>query len=95
MKTYFVFRKEWEMADGKGPSKVLVKATPIELAIKKYNVTDVALVKLKKKCMEIKVIDPEDKKGYALAHDTRIEVKGIRVTIEKTRVESQVPLSPS
>ena len=68
-------------------AKLPAQETQIEAAIKKYNVTDAAINKLVKKCEKIKVIDPGDKKGYDLAHETRMEVKDIRVTIEKTRVE--------
>jgi hypothetical protein len=59
----------------------------IEVELKKYNVTDSTIEKLKADYMEIKVESPEDKLNYTLAKTARSEIKSLRVQVEKKRKE--------
>ena len=67
--------------------KVPAKRTDLETAILKYNLKEATLNKLSKDCMAVTVMDPDDKKGYAIAHKLRMKVKEVRITVEKTRKE--------
>jgi hypothetical protein len=63
----------------------MVEQNMIETAIKQYNVTDAAIAKYNKEYMTLNVKGVEDKEGYELCHTARMEIKGKRVEVEKTR----------
>lgn len=63
----------------------MVDNNMIETAIKQYNVTDAAIAKYNKEYMALNVKGVEDKEGYELCHTARMEIKGKRVEVEKTR----------
>lgn len=58
----------------------------IQLELKKFNVPDAAISLMAANYSLIKVSGPEDNLGARLARDRRLEVKRLRVDVEKTRV---------
>lgn len=51
----------------------------------KFSVSDAAIAELSKKYMSLKVHGLEDRDGLAAVHSARMEVKNLRVDVEKTR----------
>jgi colicin import membrane protein len=52
---------------------------------KRYPVTDAAIAELKAKFAPLDIAGVEDKKGYALVHDARMTVRGLRTDVERKR----------
>jgi len=63
----------------------MVEQSMITTALQQYNVTDAVIAKYKSDYMALTVKSVEDKEGYDLCHAARMEVKGKRVEVEKTR----------
>lgn len=59
----------------------------IEAELQKFNVTDAAIAEMSANYLTIKVTDHTDKENAKLARERRLEVKNIRVAVEKTRKE--------
>ena len=57
----------------------------IEQALKKYSVTDAGIAKLKAEYMPLKIKAIDDAVGYKLVRAARMEVKALRIDVEKTR----------
>lgn len=52
-----------------------------------YSVTDAAITELRERLLPLKVAGLDDQMGYAACKKGRLEVKGIRVAVEKRRKE--------
>lgn len=63
----------------------MVEQNMITTALKEYNVPDAAISKYREDFMSLSVNGVDDKEGYDLCHSARMEVKGKRVEVEKTR----------
>jgi chromosome segregation ATPase len=63
----------------------MVEQNMITTALKEYNVPDAAISKYREDFMSLSVRGVDDKEGYDLCHSARMEVKGKRVEVEKTR----------
>ena len=63
----------------------MVEQNMITTALKEYNVPDAAIAKYRQDYLSLTVKGVEDKEGYDLCHAARMEVKGKRVEVEKTR----------
>ena len=63
----------------------MVEQNMVETAIKQYNITDAAIAKYRQDYLSLTVQGVDDKEGYDLCHAARMEVKGKRVEVEKTR----------
>lgn len=63
----------------------MVEQNMIKTALKEYNVPDAAISKYREDFMSLSVNGVDDKEGYDLCHSARMEVKGKRVEVEKTR----------
>ena len=63
----------------------LKKESFIESELKKYNIADATIEAMSKSYMVLTVHNPNDRKGYAVVHEARMEVKGKRVDVEKKR----------
>lgn len=59
----------------------------METQIVKYNITDTAIAEMKQNFLSLKINGIEDTTGYLVVKSARIEVKGLRIDIEKTRKE--------
>jgi hypothetical protein len=57
----------------------------IKTELKKYNITDVYISAMSDKAITLKVKNVNDKGGYKIVHEARIQVKNKRVEIEKKR----------
>lgn len=66
---------------------ILKDETFIGSELKKYKITDAYISKISKRCMALKVINVDDTEGYNVVHKERIDVKNIRVGVEKKRKE--------
>lgn len=53
----------------------------------RYNLTDAKISKLRESFMPLKIDGIADKEGYLAVHEARMEVKRIRVAVEKKRVD--------
>lgn len=53
----------------------------------KYNLPDAAIAALKEKYLPYKVANPEDLDNYILAKEAHSEVRGLRIDVEKRRLE--------
>lgn len=67
------------------PVEQEVDPVAMDLA-KRYGVADAKIAELKEKYTVLKIAGVEDKKGYALVHDARMEVRDLRLAVEKKRV---------
>lgn len=63
----------------------MVEQGMITKALEEYHITDAALATLKQNYMSLKVKDVNDDEGCKLVHAARMDVKGKRVEVEKTR----------
>ena len=63
----------------------MVEQSMITTALKKYSVTDAVIAKYKQEYMALTVKGIDDKNGYDICHTARMEIKGKRVEVEKTR----------
>lgn len=63
----------------------MVEQSMITTALKEYNIPDTAIAKYRQDFMVLSVKGVDDKDGYDLCHSARMEVKGKRVEVEKTR----------
>jgi chromosome segregation ATPase len=63
----------------------MVEQTLITTALQEYNITDAAIAQYKQDFMVLSVKGIDDRDGYDLCHSARMEVKGKRVEVEKTR----------
>jgi hypothetical protein len=57
----------------------------ISSELQKFSITDAAIAQLQKRLFPIKVADENDRANYELARKGRLEVKALRVSVEKTR----------
>ena len=57
----------------------------ISKALQEYNLPDEAIALLNKDYMALAVKGVDDKEGYKLCHDARMDIKSRRVEVEKTR----------
>ena len=64
------------------PTKEVVPVNRITQALAEQNVTEQVLAGLKKH-LALKVTSPEDKKGYALVHEARMQCRDLRVLATK------------
>ena len=55
--------------------------------LQKFNVTDAAIAELSTRYMGLTIKDIEDKEGYKKVHEARMDVKGRRVSVQKTGEE--------
>ena len=63
----------------------MVEQSMITTALKEYSVTDAVIAKYKQEYMALTVKGIDDKNGYDICHTARMEIKGKRVEVEKTR----------
>ncbi len=59
----------------------------ISTALQKFNVTDAAIAKIKEEYLCLVVTDLTDRKQIEKVHEARMDVKGKRIEVEKTRKE--------
>jgi hypothetical protein len=59
----------------------------IKAELQKFNVSDAAIAEMRENFLTIKVADFNDRENAALARSRRLEVKALRVDVEKTRKE--------
>lgn len=65
-------------------SPVEVDAVTLDL-VKRYNVADEKIAELREKFMPLTIAGVEDRRGYDMVHSARMEIRDLRVTVEKTR----------
>lgn len=63
----------------------LVEVVPIEQLPAKFNPVDARIAELRSAYMALTVAGVDDKAGLAKVHEARMEIKGHRVNVEKTR----------
>jgi len=64
----------------------IVQSSPvIDQALAKFSPQDAAIAALREKYLPLRVDDIKDEKSVAIVHAARMEIKGYRVKIEKTR----------
>ena len=55
--------------------------------LQRFNITDAAIAELSTRYMGLTIKDIEDKEGYKKVHEARMDVKGRRVSVQKTGEE--------
>ncbi len=55
--------------------------------LQRFNVTDAAIAKMSEEYMALTIKDLSDKDGFDMVHKARMNVKGKRISVEKTRKE--------
>jgi len=64
-----------------------VQSEVISTALQKFNIADTAIMELSDRYMVLKTNGLDDKKAFDAVHEARMDVKGRRVEVEKTRKE--------
>jgi colicin import membrane protein len=77
---------EFTPAEDVAPMPEKVDPIATKLATQ-YNVPDARIAELKAKYSGLTIMSVTDKKGYDLVHSARMEVKELRLAVEKKRVE--------
>ena len=64
-----------------------VQSEVISTALQKFNIADTAIMELSDRYMVLKTNGLDDRKAFDAVHEARMDVKGRRVEVEKTRKE--------
>jgi len=64
-----------------------LKADPSEGLPEAYDVTTAKIAELKEAYLPLKIAGVNDKQGYLQVHEARMEVKALRIAVEKKRLD--------
>ena len=68
--------------------EAIQRETMIDRALQQYGVQDSAIAEMRDKYMPLKVDGIEDRKGLLIVREARMQVKGVRVAVEKWVAEN-------
>lgn len=60
---------------------------PVEVSLKKFSPTDLAIEEMQKQYLPLKINGIDDRAGYLAVREARLKVKAARIEVEKTRKE--------